>query len=62
MKIDAKQSYGHHLTLLGGIDVDFLCRSTEEEIRARVRCTLGAFLAMKDEGEGRRYSAWAAFH
>jgi len=55
VKIDAKQSYGHHLTLLGGIDVDFLCRSTEEEMRACVRRTLGAYLAMKDEG--RRYSA-----
>jgi len=59
VKIDAKQSYGHHLTLLGGIDVDFLCRSTEEEIRARVPRMLGAYLAIMVEG--RRYSAWAAF-
>jgi uroporphyrinogen decarboxylase len=37
---DAKRSYGNRLTLLGGLDVDFLCRSTEEEIRRRVRRTL----------------------
>ena len=37
VKIDAKHSYGHHLMLLWGIDVDFLCRPTEEEIRAFVR-------------------------
>jgi uroporphyrinogen decarboxylase len=42
--IDAKRAYGDRLTLLGGIDVDFLCRSTEKEIRARVRRTLDACL------------------
>ena len=50
-----RASYGHRRTLLGGIDVDFLYRSTEEEIRARVPRTLDAYLAMMDEG--RRYSA-----
>ncbi len=40
--IDAKRAYGHRLSLLGGLDVDFLCRSTQAEIRARVRRTLDA--------------------
>jgi uroporphyrinogen decarboxylase len=42
--IDAKRSYGSRLSLLGGIDVDFLCRSPEEAVRARVRKTLDACL------------------
>jgi len=33
----AKSKYGRRLAILGGIDVDFLCRSTEEETRRRVR-------------------------
>ncbi|MBI3986619.1 MAG: hypothetical protein HY343_06855 [Lentisphaerae bacterium] len=37
---DAKRRYGKRLSLLGGIDVDFLCRSSEEEIRKRVRETV----------------------
>ena len=37
---DAKRSYGKRMTLLGGIDVDFLCRSDEAAIRKRVRETL----------------------
>lgn len=37
---DAKRAYGHRIALLGGIDVDFLCRSSEAEIRKRVRDTL----------------------
>jgi len=37
---EAKVSQGHRIALLGGIDVDFLCRSNEEEIRQRVRRTL----------------------
>jgi uroporphyrinogen decarboxylase len=37
---EAKKSYGHRLGLLGGIDVDFLCRASESEIRRRVRDTL----------------------
>jgi uroporphyrinogen decarboxylase len=37
---DAKRSYGNRIALLGGIDVDFLCRSDEASIRRRVRDTL----------------------
>ncbi len=37
---DAKRRYGHRIALLGGIDVDFLCRSDEAAVRARVRDTL----------------------
>jgi len=37
---DAKQTYGQRVALLGGIDVDFLCRSDEAAIRRRVRETL----------------------
>ncbi len=37
---DVKHTYGKRIALLGGIDVDFLCRSTPEEIRKRVRETL----------------------
>jgi uroporphyrinogen decarboxylase len=54
VKIDAKHSfedtiedvrqvkftYGQQIALLGGIDVDFLCRTEPEMIRARVRETL----------------------
>ncbi len=39
---DAKRSYGNRVSLLGGIDMDFLCRATEEQVRARVRTTLDA--------------------
>jgi uroporphyrinogen decarboxylase len=37
---DLKATYGRKIALLGGIDVDFLCRSDEAAIRARVRDTL----------------------
>lgn len=37
---EAKKNYGHRLSLLGGIDVDFLCRANEQDIRQRVRETL----------------------
>lgn len=37
---DAKRAYGSRLSLLGGIDVDFLCRSGEQAVRIRVRETL----------------------
>jgi uroporphyrinogen decarboxylase len=40
--IDVKRAWGDRFAVLGGIDVDFLCRSTEKEIRARVRKTLDA--------------------
>jgi len=36
----AKQRWGNRIALLGGIDMDFLCRSTPEEVRRRVRETL----------------------
>ena len=35
-----KHTYGKRIALLGGIDVDFLCRSDEPAIRRRVRDTL----------------------
>ena len=38
----AKARYGDRIALLGGIDVDFLCRSSEAGIRRRVRRTLGS--------------------
>ncbi len=37
---EAKRRYGERLSLLGGIDVDFLCRSSPADIRQRVRDTL----------------------
>ena len=37
---EAKNLWGNRLALLGGIDMDFLCRSDEARIRARVRDTL----------------------
>jgi uroporphyrinogen decarboxylase len=54
VKIDAKHSfedtiedvrqvkftYGKRIALLGGLDVDFLCRASEDGVRARVRDTL----------------------
>lgn len=40
----AKERWGRRVALLGGIDVDFLCRSSQEEIRQRVRHTLDVCL------------------
>jgi uroporphyrinogen decarboxylase len=40
--VEAEQKYGDRIALLGGIDVDFLCRSSEEQVRQRVRKTLDA--------------------
>jgi len=37
---DAKAEYGDRCALIGGIDVDFLCRADEQAIRERVRRTL----------------------
>lgn len=37
-----KRKYGDRIAVLGGIDVDFLCRSDEAAIRRRVRRTLEA--------------------
>lgn len=36
----AKRKYGDRIALLGGIDLDFLCRATEAQVRRRVRETL----------------------
>jgi len=41
---DAKAAYGRRCSLIGGIDVDFLCRADEPSIRRRVRQTLDACL------------------
>lgn len=38
----AKRSYGSRIALLGGLDLDFLCRATPDAIRRRVRETLDA--------------------
>ena len=37
---EAKEQWGDRIALLGGIDVDFMCRATAEQVRARVRETL----------------------
>ncbi len=37
---EAKKKWGGRIALLGGIDVDVLCRATEEEVRDYVRRTL----------------------
>ncbi len=39
---DVKRRYGDRIAVLGGIDVDFLCRADEAAIRERVRRTLDA--------------------
>ena len=39
---EAFRRYGDRLALLGGIDMDLLCRGSEQEVRARVRQTLEA--------------------
>ena len=41
---EAKQTYGRRIALLGGIDVDFLCRADEAAVRRRVRDTLARCL------------------
>jgi uroporphyrinogen decarboxylase len=38
--IEAKEKYGDRIAVLGGIDVDFLCRADEAAVRQRVRQTL----------------------
>ena len=37
---DAYDTYGGRIAILGGIDVDFLCRADSEDVRRRVRRTL----------------------
>jgi len=34
---EAKKAYGDRIAVLGGLDVDFLCRSSEDAVRARTR-------------------------
>jgi len=34
---EAKRMYGDRIAILGGIDVDFLCRASEDEVRAYTR-------------------------
>ena len=41
----AKLRWGDRLSLIGGIDVDFLCRADEEAVRRRVRETLDVCLS-----------------
>ncbi|MCG3178721.1 MAG: hypothetical protein BIFFINMI_01050 [Phycisphaerae bacterium] len=41
---ETKRLWGRRVGLIGGIDVDFLCRADEAAIRARVRQTLDACL------------------
>jgi uroporphyrinogen decarboxylase len=41
---EAKKLYGRRISILGGIDMDFLCRADESAIRKRVRDTLEACL------------------
>jgi len=37
---EAKRKWGNRIAIIGGIDVDFLCRAAPERIRQRVRDTL----------------------
>lgn len=37
---EAMHRYGDRIAILGGIDMDFLCRATEEQVREHVRETL----------------------
>ena len=39
---EAKRMYGDRIAILGGVDVDMLCRSSEEEVRAYTRRVLEA--------------------
>jgi uroporphyrinogen decarboxylase len=41
---EAKARWGDRIALLGGIDMDFLCRASEAEVRRRVRDTLDVCL------------------
>jgi uroporphyrinogen decarboxylase len=40
--VDFKRAYGDRTAALGGIDMDFICRATEDDLRQRVRQTLEA--------------------
>ena len=39
---EAKRLYGDRIAVLGGVDVDFLCRASEEEVRAYTRRVIDA--------------------
>jgi uroporphyrinogen decarboxylase len=39
---EAKRQYGERIAILGGIDVDFLCRASEDEVRAYTRKVIEA--------------------
>ena len=41
---EAKKRWGDRVALLGGIDMDFICRASEAEVRQRVRETLDVCL------------------
>jgi len=38
--VEVKRRWGDRVSLIGGIDMDFLCRAGEEQVRRRVRETL----------------------
>ena len=38
--VEMKRRYGSRVSLIGGIDMDFLCRAEEAQVRERVRATL----------------------
>ena len=38
--VEVKRRWGDRVSLIGGIDMDFLCRANEEQVRRRVRETL----------------------
>jgi len=38
--VSAKQQYGNRIAVLGGMDVDFMCRASEAQVRQRARATL----------------------
>jgi uroporphyrinogen decarboxylase len=42
--VEAKEQYGDRIAVLGGIDVDFLCRATKDQVRQRTRDTLARCL------------------
>ena len=39
---EAKRRYGKRVALLGGVDVDMLCRSSEDDVRAYTRRVIEA--------------------
>lgn len=48
---EAYRRYGRRISILGGIEMDFLCRASEPEIRKRVRETLEVCTS-EDRGSG----------